>query len=234
MSAQRADVYPWLHDDSEEDLVGADWHQDAIRDLVYSLRDLARQRGWPWHVGDQLTLVAWKPDGTPWRPSPDVMVHSQAGPERRAEIDARTEGVPELIVEVASKSTWSYDVDSVRGKALGYLHLGVADYLVFDPFGEYLGVSCRGWQQHDGAIREWSPTDGLYITQRLGIAFRAEDDRLRAIDPDGQPVPYPYENAELARRLRKETMDQERELDQLRAELARLHGLLPPTDDTAG
>ena len=32
MSAQREQVldYSWLHDDTEEDLVGADWHQHAI------------------------------------------------------------------------------------------------------------------------------------------------------------------------------------------------------------
>src|SRR5579864_8852132 len=100
MSAQRADVYAWLHDDLEEDLVGADWHQDAIRALVYSLRDLARQRNWNWHVGDQLTLVAWKPDGTAWRPCPDVMIHPNAGPHRRKEINARAEGVPALVIEV--------------------------------------------------------------------------------------------------------------------------------------
>jgi hypothetical protein len=31
MSAQRSLAYRWLPDDTEESIVGADWHQDAIR-----------------------------------------------------------------------------------------------------------------------------------------------------------------------------------------------------------
>ena len=94
MSAQRERVpdYSWLHDDMEEDLVGADWHQSAIRTLVTSLRDLARQQGWPWHIGDQLALVGWKPDRTLWWPSPDVSVHPTLGPEDPEEIDVRRIG----------------------------------------------------------------------------------------------------------------------------------------------
>lgn len=40
MSAQRADIpYVSLPDDTEEDLVGADWHQSAIVRLYDSLFD---------------------------------------------------------------------------------------------------------------------------------------------------------------------------------------------------
>ena len=79
MSAQRSLAYRWLPDDTEESILGADWHQDAISSLRNGLRDVARARSWPWHVGDRLTLVAWHPDGTIWRPKPDIMVHPQAG-----------------------------------------------------------------------------------------------------------------------------------------------------------
>ena len=49
MSAQREQGldYSWLHDDTEEDLVGADWHQHAIRALSTSLQALADERRWP-------------------------------------------------------------------------------------------------------------------------------------------------------------------------------------------
>ncbi len=53
--------YSWLHDDVE-DLVGAEWHQHAIHTLSASLTTLAEVRGWPWHVGDQVTLAAGKPN----------------------------------------------------------------------------------------------------------------------------------------------------------------------------
>src|SRR5437764_7451528 len=132
MSAQRERVIPysWLRDDTEEDLVGADWHQEAIRATVMSLRDLARRRRLPWHVGDQLTLVGTKPDGTAWRPSPDIMIHPLAGPTKRREMAVSSDGLPSLIIEMASLSTWEYDVDRQKGKAFGYLSLGVPEYLV--------------------------------------------------------------------------------------------------------
>jgi hypothetical protein len=105
MSVQRSPTYRWLPDDTEESILGAEWHQDAISSLCNGLRDVARQGGQPWHVGHQLTLVAWHPDGSPWQPIPDIMVQLQAGATPREEMNARTDGLPALIVEVASSST---------------------------------------------------------------------------------------------------------------------------------
>ena len=216
MSAQRdhVDPYSWLHDDTEEDLVGADWHQEAIRAAVISLRDLARRRRLSWHVGDQLRLVGTKPNGTAWSPSPDIMVHPHAGAAKRKEMTIAGDGVPALIIEVVSPSTWEYDVDMHEGKAFGYLAMGVPDYLVFDPRGDLLGASCRAWQQSDGVVREWRPgADGRYHTTSLDISLEPQGDLLRVYDPDDLPVPFYFENAEMADRVAE-----------LEAELARLRG----------
>lgn len=224
MCAQRERIadYQWLHDDTEEDLVGADWHQDAIRATVYSLRDLASERGLPWHVGDQLPLVGARPDGTAWRPSPDVMVHPHAGVAQRKEMVVDVDGPPALIVEVASPTTWAYDVDTRRGKAFGYLHLGVPNYLVFDPYADLLGQSCLGWRRHGDAVEEWRPdANGRFHTSELGISFQPDGALLRIFDPNGRPVPYPHENAAIARAL-------EQEVAALRAELGRMRGDKPP------
>ena len=64
-----------LPDVLEEDLLGTDWHQRAIDVLFDALMDLAEVERLPWHVGNRLALVGWAPDGSSWRPSPDVMVH---------------------------------------------------------------------------------------------------------------------------------------------------------------
>ncbi len=198
MSAQQA-IQPrripgWLHDDCEEDLVGADWHQDAIRELSTGLKNLALTRRLPWHVGDQLTLVASRPDGSVWRPCPDVMIHPTAGPEKRAELAVSVNGLPTLIIEVASPSTWQYDVDLVGGKAWGYLQLGVPNYLVFDPHGDLLGEPCRGWQTDSGMVRAWRPhADGRYHPTGLSISFSPEGALLRTVHRDGRPVPFTFE-----------------------------------------
>lgn len=178
---QHALYYSWLHDDTEEDLVGADWHQDAIRALSTSLKMLAEVRRWPWHVGDQLTIVGEKPDGASWRPGPDVSVHTTLGADRRRDIDVREEGSPALVIEVASVSTWRYDVsiESTRrgkrqaGKAFGYLVLQrIPEYLVFDPAAEFLSGQVLAWRRVGDIIQEWQPdADGHYYSQRLDISF---------------------------------------------------------------
>ncbi|GAC1406782.1 MAG: hypothetical protein NVSMB65_21550 [Chloroflexota bacterium] len=195
MSAQGARLreHHWVRDDTEEDLVGADWHQEAIVNLWSGLREVARAQGWPWHVGNQLPLVTWHPDGTPWTPSPDVMVHPHAGPARRQRMDARSEGIPALIIEVASKSTWHIDVGldpTVRDGAKGYeyLALGVPEYLVFDPEGASIPEQCRGWRVQDGRREPWVPgTDGRYHSV-LGVSFQPEGLFLRLYAPTGAPV----------------------------------------------
>jgi len=213
MRAQVASI--GLHDDMEEDLVGTDWHQRAINSLYTNLSDIAQRAGLPWHVGNQLTLVAWKPDGTAWRPSPDIMVHPQGGPAPRKEMVARTDSVPALVVEVASESTWSYDADTAEGKAAGYLALGVPEYLIFDPTGDFLGgAPCRGWRLVAGAAQEWRPTDDGRYVSALGLSMRPDGDRLRVLDRTGNPMPYEYEKTwELAER--------DAEIARLNAELER-------------
>lgn len=150
MSVQQVRPSRWLHDDSAEDLVGADWHQCAIRALSDSLDDLAAARHPTWHVGDQLTLVGAKPDGTVWRPSPDIMIHPQAGPAKRAELVVRTDGAPALVIEVASPSTGEYDADTQEGKAGGYLQPWGAQRPDLRSAGRSVGeavsgVATAGW-----------------------------------------------------------------------------------------
>jgi Uma2 family endonuclease len=225
MSAERATLSDWLYDDTEEDLVGADWHQDAIGAVVDGLRDCADEHHLPWHVGDQLRLIATKPNGKRWMPSPDVMLHVGAGAARRNEMSVRIDGAPDLIVEVASLTTWQYDVDDQIGKARGYLHLGVPYYLVFDPYGNLMGEPCRAWQQQDGIVRAWSPEpDGRYHAPDLGISFAPEIDRLRVFGPDGKPIAYNYEKAARIRAQDQELRAQAERIAALEAALARLRG----------
>jgi len=226
--------YRWLHDDLEEDLVGADWHQDAIRALSTSLKTLADERGWPWHVGDQLTVVGAKPDGTDWRPGPDISIHPRLGPEKRQDIDVRVDGPPSLVIEVASRSTWAYDVsgESIRrgkrqaGKAYGYLNLmRVPEYLVFDPHGEFLAGQVRAWRRVGDAVEEWQPNaDGRYDSQALGISFHPDGPLLllRVFDPDGRPVPYWFEARRENIAVRRENAALQQRIADLEAALERL------------
>jgi Uma2 family endonuclease len=234
MSAQRSRAYRWLPDDTEESILGADWHQDAISSLRNGLRDVARARSWPWHVGDRLTLVAWHPDGTIWRPKPDIMVHPHAGPTPREEMSATADGVPALIIEVASPSTYRSDVNvspptTERRDAKGYEYLAwpVPEYLVFDPTAAYLPGQVRAWRVVEGRVEEWPPdAAGRYHSRILGVSFRPEGFFLRIIDPAGNPVPLDHEKADTIARLEQERTEALRRAEQVAQENAALRALL--------
>lgn len=214
MQSRAYSTIHWAADDTEESILGADWHQLAIGHLRNSLARVARATTLPWHIGYQLTLVAWHSDGARWRPIPDIMVHPFAGPELRTEMDAHCDGVPALIVEVASRSTWHIDVEmdpTARdgAKAYEYLALGVAEYLVFDPEDKYLPGQVCAWRQSGRHITTWTPDqEGRYHSTELGIAFVPEGLFLRVIDREGQPVPFNDEQGDtivtLGRRVRAE------------------------------
>ena len=212
----------WLPDDTEKDLVGADWHQYAIVVLYNGLRDVADLHQLPWHVGNQLTLVGSASGGV-WRPMPDIAVYPSAGPELRKEMSVQKDGPPTLVVEVASPSTWEYDVNDVSGKVVGYLGTGVEYYLVFDPTSELMGTPCRGWRRVGGAPRTWRPeVDGSYRCASLDIALRPEGIILRILDQDGQPVPTREERLEQLADQSRLLIAQTDEIAALRAEIARL------------
>jgi len=226
MSAQRNPAYRWLPDDTEESILGADWHQDAISNLCNGLRDVARARSWPWHVGNQLTLVAWHPDGSIWRPKPDIMAHPNAEAQPRAEMDAATDGLPALIIEVASPSTYMSDVNVTPptkqrrdAKGFEYLAWPLPEYLVFDPTGAYLPNQVRAWRVVESRAREWRPdAAGRYRSRTLGISFRPEGFFLRIFDAENQPIPFDHEKADAITRHERERAEAITRLERERAE----------------
>ena len=185
----------WLSDDVEEDLVGSSLHQMAITTLYDSLRLAGPERGRPWCVGNQLTLVVERPDGTLYRPSPDILVHSTAGDRDRDEFDTRVEGAPALIVEVVSPTTWRRDIDR---KAAWYAYAGVQEYFVFDPTGDLLGA--RTWAQRLTGRRfaRWAPaSNGRWVSEALDIALDLQGTLVRVYDQGegGALVPTVTEQA---------------------------------------
>jgi Uma2 family endonuclease len=191
--------------------------------LRNGLREVAQEQGWPWHVGSQLTLVAWHPDGSPWRPMPDIMVHPHAGPSLRREMDAASEGLPALIIEVASPTTVASDlnVDSPtprrpEAKAHEYLAWPVPEYLVFDPQGSFLAGQVRAWHVVEGRVEDWRPDAGGRYHSALGVSFEPEGISLRIYDPGGRPVPLDEENPIVRAQLAREAAEARRQAEEAR------------------
>lgn len=213
-----------LIDDTEEELarVGTDIHQTAIRRLCDSLWLAGPERGLPWHVSSQLTVLMGKIEGKNWRPSPDIMVHPTGGSEPRTSWDVAVEGVPPFVVEVASPATWEYDL-SVKRRTYGYV--GVQEYLVFDPTSELLGTPVQAWHATGDGFVPWpAEADSQWHSAVVPVSLQPEGLMLRVYDDPGAPVPIIGEQARRIAEQARLAEEQARHIAALEAELRRLRG----------
>jgi len=209
-----------LHDDTEEDLVGADWHQTAIRVVNEGLLLAGPERGLPWHIGNQLTTLMGRVGSKDWNPSPDIAVHPTAGPTPMASFDTRVHGAPPLVIEVASEGTYKYDLGTKRRT---YGRVGVREYLLFDPTQAYLGMAVRAWHARPHGFVPWhAERDGRWHSQALGVSFLPEGLLLRVFDADGQKLLHTSEQERRDAERRRVIAEQERRAQEQEQSLADL------------
>jgi Uma2 family endonuclease len=205
-----------LRSDTEESVVGTQWHQEAISALTDMLEEVARRRGATWGVCNQIALLALQhEDGTPYDPRPDVMVLAQPLPSGRMSSMSLSEaGVPLFIAEIASDSTVGNDVGDKR---LAYAAIGVPEYIVFDPDGDLFSPPLLGWRLQAGVYVPWKPeADGMWHSASLAVAFQPMQPFLGVRDRDGHQIELPR-----AVRERAEYLEQQLSaVEQARAEEA--------------
>jgi Uma2 family endonuclease len=119
--------------------------------------------------------------------------------------------VPCFVAEVTSETTRKKDErDGTKWKL--YERLGIEEYFLFDPEGDYLSPHLHGYRLAGGRYRQLlSEPDGSLLSATTGILFRADGNRLRLIDAATGAV---YLRAE-EKTLRLRALEQE---------LARLRG----------
>jgi len=105
---------------------------------------------------------------------------------------------PSFVIEVTSLHT--RDEDQKDKKRL-YERLGVEEYFLHDPFGEYLSPVLQGYRLVEGRYRPLSPSpDGSLISNVTGLRLRPEGQRLRLSDlATGEPLLWEEEVREQAR-----------------------------------
>jgi len=110
---------------------------------------------------------------------------------------------PNLVIEVTSDSTRDEDLFKKKGI---YERLGVEEYLLFDPLGEYLDPRLQGYRLIGRRYQPLPPdSDGSLTSQTTGLKLRPEGHRLRLIDPaTGEPLLSDQEVREELARLRRE------------------------------
>lgn len=217
---QRDDVY--YPDSDGKPMAETEFHLEETIYLIEALKDRFRHAQ-DVYVGGDMFLYYVK--GSPQHSvAPDVFVVLGVPKKKRRTYKLWEEGQPPtLVVEVTSAD--SRREDQVRKKAL-YERLGVAEYILYDPLGEYLNPRLQGFRMLDGS---YVPIPYLEESRSLqshavGLTFHLEDSRLRLIETlTGQLLLRGEEARELARSAKSA----KEEVERLRAELERLRGQIP-------
>lgn len=134
---------------------------------------------------------------------------------------------PALIVEVTSRSTKREDLGK---KKEIYQRIGVGEYVLFDPYSEYLKPRLQGYRLNRMGYEPVPlETDGSLLSKAAGLLLRPEGERLRLVDPKtGRAIPWVQEEAaaRMAAESAREAVEArnrmlEDEVARLRAELER-------------
>jgi len=124
------------------------------------------------------------------------------------------------VIEIASPSTArprDLAERTPRGKPAAYAALGIAEYLVFDPVGDFVPAGLWARRLGPDGYEPWQPgADGRWHSA-LDISFVPDGSFLRVHDQDGQLVLTGLE-------LRAQNRRQLDQLAALEAELRRLRG----------
>ena len=153
-------------------------------------------------------LLIYYEEGKPAkRVAPDVFVAFGAAQGDRNIYKPWEEGkAPDFVLEVASKSTWREDAGPKRAL---YARLGVGEYWLCDPTGEFHAQPLQGLLLADGEYWPLPPRrekgQSVVRSRALGLDLRMEGDSLRFRDPESGEDLRTYEALEAERR-RAETL----------------------------
>ena len=174
-------------------------HRDVMIDAIQVLRRHFAHRPNVYVSGN---MMMYYEEGEPRRcVSPDVFVAvGVEDKDRRTYLLWREAKGPDFVLEVTSKSTRRND--QVTKRAL-YEWMGVSEYVLYDPLGEYLNPPLQGFRLVGGRYVGWEGTrvpGGVRAlhSEVLGLSLhvRARDRALRLYDPAaGKDLLTPVEAA---------------------------------------
>jgi Uma2 family endonuclease len=140
-------------------------------------------------AGDPLIYVSgnmfiYYVKGDKWKHvSPDVfLVRGVPKDKPRDSYFVWEEGrAPDLVIELTSASTRDEDIDQKKWLYQNMLY--VAEYVLFDPRGEYLDPPLQGFRLERGDYVAIAEIDGRLPSEVTGLHFEANGEDLRVYDP---------------------------------------------------
>jgi Uma2 family endonuclease len=121
---------------------------------------------------------------------------------------------PALIIEVTSKTTRREDQ---RKKRELYARLGVPEYVMYDPLGDYLDPPLHGFRLRAGVYAPVPETATGGIESAIGVTMRLIDGRLLFDQASGVRLLSPHERA-VTQAARAETEARRAEAEARRAD----------------
>lgn len=154
----------------------SDVHRDEMLDLITGLQECFRDRPDVYVAGN---LFLYYKRGDPRLVvAPDVFLVQGVHNGQRKTYKLWEEGrVPSLVIELTSDSTRDEDLDR---KMRLYQDLGIEEYFLHDPMGDYLEPPLQGYRLVLGKYRpiETNP-DGSIVSRTTGVLLRPDGQRLR-------------------------------------------------------
>jgi len=187
-------------------------HRKVMSDLIESLERRYAEAPEVW-VGGNLFLCYER--GNPAATvAPDVLLAKGVAKWDRPNYLLWEEKPPSLIMEVTSRSTRRED--EVKKKAI-YERIDVEEYVLFDPYGEYLRPRLQGYRLAAGRYQPVAlEKDGTLRSRTTGLTFRPEGERLRLVDTaTGEPLLWSDELEPALRASEKRIRALEEELSRL-------------------
>ena len=142
------------------------------------------------------SFVYYVKDDPTQRVAPDLYVVKGVSSRKRPNYKIFDEGVvPQVVFEFTTESSRYKDLGTKKGL---YEVLGVKEYYLYDPAGEYLSPSFRAFRLVDGVLQEREQRPS-HFSDELGVTIKPVDQLLRFYPQDSlQPVPTSAELEELA------------------------------------
>jgi Uma2 family endonuclease len=156
-----------------------DWHRDLMVLLIEILRDF--YQGKRVYVSGN-PLVFYEQGNRRRHVSPDVfVVRGVESHQRPNYLVWEEDRGPEVVIELTSSSTRNEDL---RTKMALYRDtLGVREYFLFDPLGDWLDPPLQGYRLRQGVYHPMRPRQGRLVSQVLKLHLERDGQLLRLWNP---------------------------------------------------
>lgn len=165
--------------DSDGLPMDGDAQREAMTNLIYSLETRYYGERDVYISGN---LFIYYVEGDPdKRVAPDCFVAFGVPGGPRRSFRVWEEGrMPAIVFEIASQECWQ---DLLRKKKDLYERLGIGEYIVFDPDGEFIQPRLQGFRLERGRYRPiLLEPDGSLMSLATGVRILAEGQNLRLVN----------------------------------------------------